>query len=78
MGQIGGKKVEEAMRRWIVTEGCERDYSDEYFNNPPKRTGVCLTLPCIDEHCLIMLAPLGACCDRCIMRAQAFAVGHCS
>lgn len=31
------KEIEEALRRWIDTEGCRRDIQDEYFNNPLDR-----------------------------------------
>lgn len=59
-----GKKVEEAMRGWIETEDCERDFSDTYFGNPPERqrefNGVHLSLLFSDPG----LAPTGGCCDR--------------
>ncbi|KAK0479277.1 hypothetical protein IW261DRAFT_1319861, partial [Armillaria novae-zelandiae] len=41
------KKVEDAMRGWIVTEDCERDYSDVYFDNPPHQTAP--NGPCCDR-----------------------------
>ena len=30
------KKVDSDLCRWIVTKQCRRDFSDEYFNNPPR------------------------------------------
>lgn len=34
------KKVEDALRKWITTEGCRRDVADVYFSNPPGRKGM--------------------------------------
>jgi hypothetical protein len=31
------KKVDINLRKWIETEGCRRDVTDEYFANPPNR-----------------------------------------
>jgi hypothetical protein len=33
------KKVEKNMRRWIETDECERDFSDQHFGNPSSRKG---------------------------------------
>lgn len=30
-----GKKVEDALRQWLETKGCQCDVVDEYFRNPP-------------------------------------------
>jgi hypothetical protein len=29
------KKVDNDLRKWIETEGCRQDITDEYFGNPP-------------------------------------------
>jgi hypothetical protein len=34
------EKVEDALRKWIDTEGCCRDVADVYFSNPPGRKGM--------------------------------------
>lgn len=34
------KKADPLLRRWIEDPGCRRDASDEYFNNPPRQTGL--------------------------------------
>ena len=30
------KKADNDLRRWIVAKRCHQDFSDEYFNNPPR------------------------------------------
>lgn len=32
-----GKKIDEALRRWIDTKECRRNVVDEHFQNPPGR-----------------------------------------
>jgi len=33
-------KAQDALRKWIETEGCRRDMADEYFSNPSGRKGM--------------------------------------
>ena len=33
------KVVEDALREWVETEGCRRDVTDKWFNNPGIREG---------------------------------------
>ncbi|KAI0629149.1 P-loop containing nucleoside triphosphate hydrolase protein [Trametes polyzona] len=49
------KKIEDALREWIQTQGCRRAVVDAYFNNPPR---VNATLPS------------SQCCDNCAMKAS--------
>lgn len=34
------KKIQDALRKWIETEGCRKDVVDAYFSNPPGRKGM--------------------------------------
>lgn len=37
-GKEWGKKVDDNLRKYIVTTGCRTAFSDLYFNNPPRIT----------------------------------------
>ena len=36
---VWAKMVDPNLREWIMTTGCRRDVSDQYFQNPGKRQG---------------------------------------
>jgi hypothetical protein len=62
------KVVELAMQGWIITERCERDYSDKYFQNPPMQTGMCFFVYMSMFLKFVHPAPLSDCCNRCTWR----------
>jgi len=51
LGQIERKKnMEAGLRAWCLADGCRVEVSDEYFNNPPRSTGMSILMSSSAAH----------------------------
>ena len=44
------KKMESGLQAWCLAEGCRVEVSDEYFNNPPRSSGMSTSMLFIVSH----------------------------